>query len=224
MEALIGYTFKDKELLERALTHSSYANEYRQQGVRHNERLEFLGDAVLELVISSFIFNEFQDYPEGELTKLRASIVCEYMLSHKAMELKLGEHLRLGKGEDATGGRERPSILADAFEAIIGAIYIDGGIECARDFILEQLKDDIFGMKRKFRTNDSKTYLQEIIQSTSKEGVEYAIVSESGPAHNKVFCAEARHKGEVLGKGKGKSKKEAEQNAALAAIEKMNVD
>lgn len=222
MKDALNYKFKDKNLLEIALTHSSFAHESKTEGIKNNERLEFLGDAVLELVISSFIFKNFQELPEGELTKLRASVVCEGMLSKKSRLLKIGDYLKLGKGEENTGGRDRDSILADAFEAIIGAIYIDGGIFEAQKFIIGHMKKDIFDMRNNFKINDCKTYLQEFIQKTSKSPIEYETVSESGPAHDKNFIIQVIHENKILGKGEGKSKKEAEQNAAYNAILKID--
>lgn len=222
MENFLKYKFKNDKLLETALTHSSYAHEYKNHNINNNERLEFLGDAVLELVISSFIFEEFKELPEGELTKLRASVVCETMLSKKAKEMNVGKYMRLGKGEENTGGRDRDSILADCFEAIIGAIYLDGGISCAEEFILGILKDSVYDMRKSFKMNDCKTYLQELIQKNSKEPIEYNIVNEMGPAHNKLFVVQVVHCNRILGRGDGKSKKEAEQNAAYDALKKIN--
>lgn len=222
MENFLRYKFKNGELLQTALTHSSYAHECKNQNIDNNERFEFLGDAVLELVISSFIFKEFKELPEGELTKLRASVVCETMLAKKAKDMDVGKYIRLGKGEENTGGRDRDSILADCFEAIIGAIYLDGGISCAEDFILEVLKDSTYDMRNNFKMNDCKTYLQELIQKNSKEPIEYNIINEMGPAHNKLFVVQVIHCNRILGQGDGKSKKEAEQNAAYDAIKKIN--
>lgn len=219
----LGYRFKDNSLLSTALTHTSFAYENKDGKTFSNERLEFLGDAVLELIISSHIFNKFPDLTEGELTKLRASIVCEDSLSKVSKKLKIGENLMLGKGEEQNGGRNRPSILADAFEAILGAIYLDGGFNDAEKFILEVLKDVILQKKDSFKTNDSKTLLQEIIQKNSQEPLVYKIISEEGPAHDKVFTVEVFHKGSSLAIGGGKSKKDAEQDAATIAIKKMNI-
>ena len=216
----LGYRFKDNSLLSTALTHTSFAYENKDGKTFSNERLEFLGDAVLELIISSHIFNKFPDLTEGELTKLRASIVCEDSLSKVSKKLKIGENLMLGKGEEQNGGRNRPSILADAFEAILGAIYLDGGFNDAEKFILEVLKDVILQKKDSFKTNDSKTLLQEIIQKNSQEPLVYKIISEEGPAHDKVFTVEVFHKGSSLAIGGGKSKKDAEQDAATIAIKK----
>ncbi len=220
MDLKINYEFKNSKLLQIALTHSSYAHESKAN-LENNERFEFLGDAVLELVISSFIFQEFPELPEGELTKLRASIVCEGTLAKKARELNLGNCIKLGKGEEHTGGRDRDSILADAMEAIFGAVYLDSGIESAREFIIELMKSSIFDLRKSFKYNDCKTYLQEIIQSKSKLALEYNIVEEKGPAHDKIFIVEVSHCGKSLGKGSGKNKKEAEQNAAFDAINKI---
>lgn len=220
MELNIDYKFKNETLLQIALTHSSFAHESKSN-IENNERFEFLGDAVLELVISSFIFKEFPELPEGELTKLRASIVCEGTLAKKARQLHLGEFIKLGKGEIHTGGNDRDSILADAMEAIFGAVYLDSGIENARKFIIDLMKPAIFELRKSFKLNDCKTYLQEIIQSKSKSAVEYKIVDEQGPAHDKVFVVEVSHCGKLLGRGTGKNKKEAEQNAAFDAIKKI---
>lgn len=220
MNLKIGYEFKNESLLQIALTHSSFAHESKSN-IDNNERFEFLGDAVLELVISSFIFKNFPELPEGELTKLRASIVCEGSLAKKARELNLGNSLKLGKGEEHTGGRDRDSLLADAMEAVFGAVFLDSGIEEAEKFIINLMKDTIFELRKDFKHNDCKTYLQEIIQSKSKDAVEYNIIDENGPAHNKIFVAEVSHCGKILGKGTGKNKKEAEQNAAFDAIKKI---
>ena len=218
MESFLEYKFNNDKLIETALTHSSYAHESKHGDIENNERLEFLGDAVLELVISSFIFDKFPELPEGELTKLRASVVCESSLAKKAKEIGIGDRIKLGKGEENTGGRYRDSILADAFEAVIGAIYLDGGIESAGKYIIEIMEESIFHMLKIFRMSDCKTYLQEIVQKYSREPIEYLIVDESGPAHNKLFVVNIFHNGKILGKGSGKSKKEAEQNAALDAV------
>lgn len=220
-EKIINYEFKDKNLLKKAFSHSSYANEKRKQGIESNERLEFLGDAVLELVISEYIYKNFPKMPEGELTKFRASIVCETTLAQEAKRLNIGKLIMLGKGERVTGGETRNSILADAFEAIIGAIFLDSGIECAKDYILGIMKPVIIDLQKSFRTMDYKTYLQEIVQSTSKETVRYEIIGEIGPDHDKQFIAQAIHDGEILGEGRGRTKKEAEQFAAYEALKKQ---
>jgi len=222
LEKKLGYTFKNKSLLLNALTHSSYANEVRN-GVTSNERLEFLGDSVLSIIVSNYLFHQFKEMPEGELTKIRASLVCEKSLCAFSRELELGKFLRLGKGEDKGGGRERDSILADAFEAVLAAIYLDGGIEVSRNyvmpFILRELKhtdDEVF--------KDYKTALQEIIQRNPEETVTYILTGESGPDHNKVFTVEVRLNSNVIGTGKGKSKKQAEQMAAKQALHLMGAD
>lgn len=221
MEDVLNYRFKDENILQTALTHSSYANEAKSEGVVCNERLEFLGDAVLGLVVGSYLYRTFPQLPEGRLTKLRASVVCEQMLAKKAKSLGVPDFLRLGKGEELTGGRNRMSILEDAFESIIGAIYLDGGIEEAERFILGQLKGEIEAVYTSHSVIDSKTSLQEVLQKNSQAPIEYTVVGESGPAHNKLFRVEVKHCGKVLGEGVGKSKKEAEQHAAQAALEKL---
>lgn len=217
-EQTIDYSFINKELLLQSLTHSSYANENKRFQLQSNERLEFLGDAILDLIISEHIYEKYPQMPEGELTKLRASVVCEPMLAEGARKIHIGEFLYLGKGEDVTGGRTRDSILADAFEAVVGAVYLDGGMERARDHVLRIM----IPMIEKIQTNsiykDYKTQLQEIVQKNSKTPIEYSIVNEEGPDHNKEFFAEVIHDGKVLGRGKGRSKKEAEQNAALLGM------
>lgn len=220
MKDFLNYKFNNAKLLETALHHSSYAHECKGK-VRDNERLEFLGDAVLEFSVSSYIFTHFEELPEGELTKFRASIVCEGTLAKIARKLNVGEHLKVGKGEELTGGRERDSILADAMEAIFGAIYLDGGIEVARQFIIDNMKEEIHQLRNSFTHSDKKTYLQEIVQKTSKVPIEYKIISEEGPAHNKKFVVQVVHLNKIMGEGSGKSKKEAEQNAAADAISKI---
>lgn len=216
-EEIIGYKFTDKELLKQALTHSSYANENNMSKFENNERLEFLGDAVLEIITSDFLLRNYDNMLEGELTKLRASIVCEPTLANFSKEISLGKYLFLGKGEDNSGGRLRPSILSDAVEALIGAIYLDGGLKYARIFVEKTLLKDV--EKRKLFI-DSKTHLQELIQKISDTPIEYVIVSEQGPDHNKLFEVEVRHNGKAIGKGSGRSKKSAEQEAAFDAIKK----
>ena len=222
LQQKIDYQFKDENLLFTAVTHSSYANEHKLHKIHHNERLEFLGDAVLELISSEYLFHQYPQMPEGELTKLRAAVVCEGSLAELSRKLGVGRCLLLGKGEESTGGRSRDSILADAFEAIIGAICMDGGMEAVTKYIMGFMEERIESTKSNFRNLDCKTHLQEVIQKTSKVPLKYAIVDEHGPDHNKVFVAEVTHDGAVLGKGSGKSKKEAEQNAANDALERMN--
>ena len=221
IEQEIGYVFRDKELLRLAFTHSSYANERRDSRLAHNERLEFLGDAVLELAISQTIYRKYPEMPEGELSKLRSSVVCEPTLAAHARSLHFGEFLLLGRGEEHTGGRERDSMLADAFEAVIGAIFLDGGPEVANAYVLRLLENEVVSRRESFRRMDGKSALQEYIQKSSKTPLAYAILEERGPDHDKTFVAEVRHRGEALGRGEGHSKKEAEQAAALAALHKL---
>ena len=216
----IGYNFQSEGLLRQALTHSSYANEKHMKKLSDNERLEFLGDAVLELVSSDFLYKNYQKLPEGELTKLRASIVCEPTLALCAKELHLGEYLLLGKGEDQTGGRERKSILSDALEAVIGAIYLDGGFANAKEFIHKFILTDI---EHKQLFYDSKTILQEVVQG-EHESLQYVMTEESGPDHNKSFTVEAHIDNVCLGVGSGHTKKAAEQEAAYRALLKIRED
>ncbi len=221
-EGKIRYIFTNKNLIVEALSHSSYANEKRK--TRHsNERLEFLGDSVLSIVVSQYLFEHFTHLPEGELTKIRASLVCEKSLYKFAMQIDLGEHILLGKGEENTGGRERPSILADAFEAVIAAVYLDGGLEVARKYILRFIPKDIDNRKP-VSFSDHKTILQEIIQKNPEEKVEYKLVGQSGPDHNKAFKVQVCLNSNVIGTGIGKSKKEAEQMAAKEALELMGYE
>ncbi len=218
LESKIGYFFKDKELLKQALTHSSYANERKSGGLGDYERLEFLGDAVLELVSSDFLYHNNPDMPEGKLTKKRASMVCEPALAECARDIELQKYILLGKGEEQTGGRDRDSIISDVMEALIGAIYLDGGIEAARKHILHFILEDL---KEGVPFKDSKTILQEIIQANGYESFCYRLAGEKGPDHDKTFISEVVLNGEVIGKGEGRSKKAAEQMAAKEAIEKL---
>ncbi len=220
-EAIIGYTFNNKNLIHTALSHSSYANERRQAG-GSNERLEFLGDSVLSIVVSDYLYKNL-NVPEGDLTKLRASLVCEKSLYVFAKKINLGNFILLGKGEENTGGRERPSILADAFEAVIAAIYLDGGFAPAAKHILRFMPEDIKTSKKPV-FDDFKTLLQEIVQKNPEEKVEYVLIGEEGPDHNKRFVVEVCLNSQVIGKGKGKSKKEAEQLAAKEALELMGYE
>ena len=215
LERIIGYTFQDMELLNQALIHSSFTNEHRMDKLYNNERLEFLGDAVLEVVTSEFLYLNYPDQPEGELTKKRASLVCEPTLAFCGRELTLGRYLRLGKGEDATGGRTRDSIISDAVEAVIGAIYLDGGFANAKEFILTHVLNDV---EHKQLFYDSKTTLQEIVQGEYTSEVVYVLTKEEGPDHNKTFSVEAQLEGRVIGHGQGRTKKAAEQQAAYNAI------
>ncbi|MBQ9808342.1 MAG: ribonuclease III [Ruminococcus sp.] len=221
LEETIGYTFRNKELIYQALSHSSYANERKHPG-GSNERLEFLGDSVLSIVVSDYLYKNL-NVAEGELTKLRASLVCEKSLHIFARQIHLGDYLMLGKGEENTGGRERPSILADAFEAVIAAIYLDGGLEAAAKHILHFMPEDI-KVTQKPVFSDFKTVLQEIVQKNPEEKVEYVLIGEEGPDHNKRFVVEVRLNSQVIGKGKGRSKKEAEQLAAREALELMGYE
>lgn len=219
LEENLRYEFKNKKLLINALTHSSYANEARD-GVSSNERLEFLGDSVLSIVVSEYIYKEFNNLPEGELTKLRASLVCEKSLCQFSRELDLGKYLRLGKGEDKGGGRERDSILADAFEAVLAAMYLDGGFNVAKNHVMRFIKNELKHTDDEV-FKDYKTALQEIIQKNPEESVTYILTKESGPDHNKVFEVEVRLNSNTIGKGVGKNKKQAEQSAAKEALHLM---
>ena len=217
-ERNLGYTFKDKSLLRNALTHSSYANEHKKEGMGSNERLEFLGDAILGLVVAEHLFSTNPDKPEGELTKLRADLVCEKNLAHVAVELGLGNVLRLGHGESHGGGSHRPSMLADAVEAVLAASYLDGGMEVPRDIIhrlILQRKPVAAG------NGDYKTRFQELVQRKKDQVISYALVGESGPDHDKTFTVEVSVNGVVVGTGSGSSKKRAEQDAAHCAMDKL---
>lgn len=218
LEDIIGYSFNDKGLLKLAMTHSSYANEHNNGKLENNERLEFLGDAVLELTVSAFLYNEYKNVNEGELTKTRASMVCEPTLFLCAQDINLSEFILLGKGEEATGGRKRPSIVSDAMEALIGAIYLDSGIESARKFITKYILNDVEDKKLFY---DSKTILQEITQGRHMGDICYELVSEEGPDHNKIFNVALKIGDKVVEKGSGKTKKAAEQEAAYKTILKI---
>lgn len=215
LEKRIGYRFKDIALLKRAITHSSYANEQKINKSGDYERLEFLGDAVLELVSSSFLFHEYQDMPEGKLTKLRSSMVCEPALAYCARDLEIGKFLLLGRGEEATGGRNRESITSDVMEAITGAIYLDGGFEEASKFIHTFILSDLENKKLFY---DAKSVLQEIIQSKNNGELHYELIGEEGPEHDKEFSVNAMLDDAIIGSGKGHTKKAAEQQAAYEAI------
>lgn len=215
LEEVIGYEFNQKGLLRQALTHSSFANEKHMKKHSDNERLEFLGDAVLEVVSSEFLFQNYPNMPEGDLTKFRASIVCEPTLAMCTREIKLGKFLFLGKGENQTGGRERKSILSDALEAVIGAIYLDGGFEPARAFIHRFILTDIEHKKLFY---DSKTILQEIVQGNYDELLHYVLLAEEGPDHDKNFRVAAQIGDRRIGEGSGHTKKAAEQEAAYQAL------
>ena len=217
-EENINYEFTNKEYILEALTHSSYSNE--NKNYPFNERLEFLGDSVLSLVISDYLFKKETKLPEGELTKIRANIVCEESLSEVSKNIHLGKYMLLGKGEEATGGRERISILADALEAVIAAIYLDGGIKCAREFILTNMEKIINDSIKGKIFRDYKTCLQEVLQSNGENNIWYKLIEEKGPDHNKRFVMEVGINDTVLGVGEGKSKKDAEQVAAKCALDK----
>lgn len=219
LQEKLGYTFNDESVLIRALSHSSYVNENHSAG-DSNERLEFLGDSVLGLITAENFFKNYKNLPEGELTKLRAATVCEKSLAGFAKQLELGKYLLLGKGEILTGGRERPSIQADAFEAIIAAIYLDGGMEAARAFVLKYIDEAI---KRQQSVKDYKTMLQEVVQRNPGELVEYVLAGETGPDHDKRFEVEVHLNSNVIGRGIGRSKKRAEQEAAREALELMGL-
>ena len=221
IQNIITYRFKNILVLQEALTHSSYAKEFKNGKIAYNERLEFLGDSILGLVVSDYIFNKYTDLPEGELTKIRANVVCESSLAERALKINLGNFLRLGKGEQLSGGRKRVSILADAMEAVIGALYIDGGLDVARKFVLATFVENVELAARGKLNKDYKTQLQELWQGKSKEKICYKVVGEAGPDHNKIFEIELSIGSRVLGIGKGKSKKEAEQESAKKALEKM---
>ena len=221
MEALeekLGYRFTDRALLEKALTHSSYANENRGRGLESNERLEFLGDSVLGMVTADYLYRTHPDLPEGDLTRTRAALVCESSLVEVAQRLDLGAYLKLGRGEEAGGGRERQSILADAVEAVFAAVYLDGGMEQIRSLIHRVLLSRAPAAEER---KDYKTTLQEIVQRRIGQQLTYHMMEESGPDHNKTFVFEVRLNGEPIGRGGGHSKKEAEQAAARDALAKQ---
>lgn len=221
LQEKIHYQFKNEQILSNALTHSSYANE-SHRSLKSNERLEFLGDAVLSIIVSDYIFRHFDHLPEGELTKLRSSLVCEKSLCGFARALGLGEYLLLSRGEQHTGGRERPSILADAFEALIAAIYIDGGMQEAKKFVLSYVLPEL-EQKQQVAFKDYKTTLQEVIQQNPEERLEYVLVGESGPDHDKRFVVEVHINSNVVGIGEGRSKKDAEQAAARETLSLMGL-
>lgn len=220
LQQKLGYKFKNEAILLRAISHSSYVNENHDVCKESNERLEFLGDSVLGFITAENFFKNYTDFPEGDLTKLRAAMVCEKSLASFARQIQLGKYLLLGKGEVVTGGRERPSIQADAFEAVIAAIYLDGGMDEARKFVLKYIDEAI---KKHRSVKDYKTMLQEVVQRNPGEIVEYVLVGETGPDHDKRFEVEVHLNSNVIGKGIGKSKKGAEQEAAREALELMGL-
>ena len=221
LEEKIGYSYKNINLLITALTHSSYANEQKPKGeaVEYNERLEFLGDSVLSIIVSDYLFCHYPDTPEGDLTRIRASAVCEKTLGKLAGDIGLGKYMRLGHGEEMSHGRERISILADAFEALLASIYLDcGSREPVEKFLLPLVIPEIKQFVDNGKNKDYKTLLQQIVQQEHGEILEYVLVGESGPDHAKIFSVEARLNSNVIGHGKGKSKREAEQQAAKEAL------
>lgn len=222
LERTIGYTFKNKALLREALTHSSYSNECRSKGhsIECNERLEFLGDSVLSITVSRYLFEKYRDRQEGDLTKIRAAVVCERALSKFARDIRLGDYIMLGHGENMNNGRERASILADAFEALLAAMYIDSdhSMSIVEKFLLPHIKEEIDLIGNAGAFLDYKTALQQIVQQASGERLEYVLVGESGPDHKKTFEVEARLNSNVIGRGSAHSKREAEQAAAHEAL------
>lgn len=219
LETKLGYQFQNPKLLDHALTHSSYANEHHLGSISSNERLEFLGDSVLGMIVADHLYRTFPDLPEGDLTRIRANLVCEGSLVLVAKEWDLGRYLKLGKGENACGGRSRPSILADAVEAVLAAVFLDGGLAHDRDIIQRFLLDRMEQVNRASR--DHKTYLQELVQRKSGQVLSYELIGESGPDHNKTFQMQVLLNGQPIGQGTGHSKKEAEQAAANTAIERL---
>ena len=215
LQQKIDYQFKDENLLFTAVTHSSYANEHKLHKIHHNERLEFLGDAVLEIVSSDFLFKNFPDMAEGQMSKKRASLVCEPTLAYCARQIGLGKYLMLGKGEDMGGGRNRDSILSDALEAVIGSIYLDGGLNKASKFIMTHVLNDI---EHKAMFQDSKTILQEILQKNHRDPITYEVVDMKGPEHNRMFVMQVKLGDAVIGQGSGRTKQAAGQEAAYHAI------
>ena len=218
LEKKLGYVFRDPALLQAALYHSSYANEHRGAHIASNERLEFLGDAVLGFVTAEHLYKRHPDLPEGDLTRIRAALVCEESLHEVAQTLSLGDHLCLGKGEEQGGGRRRPSILADATESVFAAVYLDGGIEAARELMHRVLLDKEREELVEERRRDYKTELQELVQRKSDQVLRYELTGSSGPDHAKEFAFRVTLNGVTVGEGTGRSKKEAEQSAACAAL------
>lgn len=222
LEEKLDYRFSDMSLLNVALTHTSYVKG-DGKAKAHNERLEFLGDAVLELCISEYLYKTYNDYNEGDMTKVRASTVCEESLYAAAKKLELGELLQLGRGEDNSGGRDKPSILSDAFEAVIGALYIDGGMETARTFIIDALKNSVDEAVAGRRLKDYKTMLQEYVQKQHMGNISYELVGSSGPDHNKTFIMSVKIGSDIAGEGEGKTKQEAGQQAARLAMISLGI-
>ncbi len=222
IESKLNYSFKEKNYLLRALTHSSYSNENKKEKLKNNERLEFLGDSVLGLIISEYLFSHYSNLEEGQLTKIRAKIVCEASLGEASRNLKLGEYMLFGRGEELTGGRERTSILSDAFEALIAAIFLDGGMASARNFVLKSLEAVIEDAVQGKLFIDYKTRLQEVIQVQKGNRIKYDIVKEEGPDHAKIFYTEVRLNDMIIGVGSGHSKKESEQEAAKEGLKRLS--
>ena len=220
LETAIGYRFNNIALLQNALTHSSYANERWHNSLLSNERLEFLGDAILGMTVAKFLYQSFPDRPEGELTRMRADMVCEQTLAKVAAKIELGRHLLLGNGEEQGGGRTRNSILADAVESVIAATYLDGGLEAAQRFIEKFVLVEV--PVKRLHNADYKTALQELVQQKKNQVLSYGLIGESGPDHDKKFDVEVKLNGVVVGTGSGSSKKRAEQDAARAALEKLS--
>ena len=219
LEAAIGYTFRNIQLLQNALTHSSYANERWHNSLLSNERLEFLGDSVLGMLVAEYLYKTFPDRPEGELTRMRADMVCEHTLATVANKIGLGTHLMLGHGEERLGGRSRESILADATESVIAACFLDGGLAAAEQFVKQYILVEVPVSRP--NNMDYKTALQELVQQKKNQVLSYALVGQSGPDHDKQFDVEVSLNGTVVGSGSGRSKKRAEQMAAKAAMEKL---
>jgi len=219
LEKELGYAFQDRTLLENALTHSSYANEKWKNSLLSNERLEFLGDSILGFVVAEYLYRTYPDHPEGDLTRMRAELVCETSLADAAVHLNLGSYLLLGHGEEQGGGRSRSSIIADAVESVIAASYLDGGFEAARGIVQRLILKD--APREMQRISDYKTALQELVQRRKNQLLSYQLLEESGPDHEKTFRVEVSLNGEVVGVGQGSSKKRAEQAAAEAAIQKL---
>jgi ribonuclease-3 len=218
----INYSFKNIELLNTSLTHSSFANENKMKSYENNERLEFLGDVIVNLIVSEYLYHRYSELPEGELTKKRATVVCESSLAFAARKINLGDYILLGKGEEATGGRDRESILADTFEALTGAIYIDGGLDNTREFLLGMFEEEvIYALSKGNLFIDYKTQLQEILQKKTKSKIQYKVEKEVGPDHNKKFYMSVIVENKVIGSGMGRNKKEAEQMAAKQALYRM---
>lgn len=224
LEKIIGYEFVSRDILMLALTHSSYANEIKDRESPYNERLEFLGDSVLGVIISEYVYNKHKDCKEGELTKMRSKIVCEATLSECARSIELGEYMLFGKGEEMTGGRTRRSILADAFEALLAAIYLDAGMSVVKPILFNLMNDKIEMAEKGLIVDDYKTHLQEIIQTKKDNKIRYELIEEMGPDHKKVFKTAVKLNNEIIGVGEGRSKKESEQEAAMVALRSGKVE